>query len=402
MNNITLHSIVLMVGPSGSGKSTIATQLFPQHEIISSDTVRAELCGDFRIQTRNDDIFDEVHRRTELRIKMGQRAVVDATNIRARDRKFFVDLAQKYMVKLYYLVVNRSITDKLSTGGWRLEVNGLIERHDETFRNNMRDILNGDGVATVIHWLEDVRVITRGSIEESALRGGYNKVMAVGDVHGNITEARATASIADHDNAFTVYLGDVIDYGDHNLDAFWFVYHRVIEGKALMVWGNHERKLDQWLRHGFGASYRGQIGHGMQKTINELNDLKDRTAFSAAWCAMESLSRQHYVWGDRLFTHAAATVGLWKSTDHRPGGEHGQLAYFGQVDRAVPMRDDGYPNRIYDWIQQVPAGKTVIVGHDIRGTDHPMIVENTIGGTVIFLDTGSSKGGKLSHVTFNL
>lgn len=402
MKNINLHSIVLMIGPSGSGKSTLAGRLFPHHEIISSDEIRAELCGDFRIQTRNDDTFKEVHRRAEQRIQMGQRAVVDATNLKARDRRFFVDLAHRYGVQLYYLVVNRPVEDKLKSGGWRLEVDGLIQRHDDTFRSNLRDILKGDGVATVIQADDEIRVIKRGSIEELAFTGGYDHVMAVGDVHGNMTELRAATLVADAENAFTVYLGDVIDYGDHNLDAFWFVYKRVISGKALMVWGNHERKLDNWIRHGFGSNFRGQISHGMQKTVDELHSLTDRRPFGAAWQAMESLCRQHYVWGDRLFTHAAATVGLWDSKDHRPHGEHGQLAYFGQVDKAVPFREDGYPNRVYDWVNDVPAGRTVVVGHDIRSKNAPMIVENSGGGKAIFLDTGSGKGGKLSHMLFKL
>lgn len=401
MKNITLHSIVLMIGPSGSGKSTLANQLFPQHEIISSDCIRAELCGDFRIQTRNDEVFSEVHRRTEQRITMGQRAVVDATNLKAKDRRFFVDLSARMGVQLYYVVVNRTVDEKLATGGWRLEVNGLIQRHDETFRSNLRDILKGDGVATVIQAEHEFRVIKRGDIKDMIAAGEFSKYMAVGDVHGNLVEARATAMIADEENAFTIYLGDVIDYGDHNLDAFWFVYKRIIAGKAVMVWGNHERKLDMWIKHGFGASYRGQISHGMQKTVDEILKLEDRTAFSAAWYAMECMGRQHYVVGDRLFTHAAATIGVWDIKDHRPHGEHGQLAYFGQVNRAVPMRDDGYPNRVYDWVNDIPAGKTVVVGHDIRSTTEPMIVENAIGGTAVFLDTGSSKGGKLSHMAFD-
>jgi protein phosphatase len=401
MKNITLHSIVLMIGPSGSGKSTLATQLFPQHEVISSDAIRAELCGDFRIQTRNTEVFAELHRRTELRITMGQRAVVDATNLKAKDRRFFVDLAARMGVELYYLVVNRSVAEKLATGGWRLEVNGLIEKHDETFRSNLREILKGDGVATVIQSEQEFRVANRGDLDATIAAGGFDKLMAVGDVHGNPVEARAAAMIADNVNAFTLYLGDVIDYGDRNMDAFWFVYERVMSGKALMVWGNHERKLDMWIRSDFGATYRGQVSHGMKRTLDEIAKIPNRAKFRAAWCAMESMARQHYVWGNKLFTHAAATVGLWNIKDHRPHGEHGQLAYFGQVDKAVPFRDDGYPNRVYDWVNDVPAGKTVVVGHDIRSTTAPMVVENVIGGTAMFLDTGSGKGGKLSHVIFD-
>ena len=402
MMKINLHSIVLLIGPSGSGKSTLAAQRFKQHEIISSDDVRAELCGDFRLQIRNDDVFDELHRRTQLRIAMGQRVVVDATNLKAKDRRFFVELSQRMNVPLYYIVINRSVNEKLANGGWRLEVGGLIEKHENVFRSNLQDILKGDGVATVLQGDCDFEVVERLSLDEVVSQGKFAKLMVVGDVHGNIVEAQSAAMIADAADAFTLYLGDIVDYGDHNLESFNLVYERVMQGKALMVWGNHERKLGMWIKGDFGRSYRGIITAGMQRTVDELTQLPDAAVFKAAWNAMDSMSRQHYVIGDKLFTHAAATPGLWLNNSHRPHGEHGQLAYFGQVDADKPMREDGYPNRVYGWIDQIPTGKTVVVGHDIRSKDEPMVVENAIGGAAIFLDTGSSKGGKLSHMIFKL
>lgn len=401
MKNISLHSIVLLIGPSGAGKSTLARQTFQNSEIISSDDIRAELTGDFRIQTANSEVFAELHRRVELRINMGQRAVVDATNLRTRDRSFFVDLARKYNVNLYYLVVDRPLEEKLRDGGWRLSVDNLVERHDQVFRSNRGDILRGDGVATVIEHTEVFTVTQRGSISD-LVHGKFDQLMVVGDVHGNYVQAKEFADLADSINAFTVYLGDVIDYGDQNLDSFNLVYERVTQGRAVMVWGNHERKLDMWVKSNFGQNYRGKIGHGMKKTIDEIANLADKALFKARWRAMESLSRQHYVYNNMLFTHAAASADLWNSDAHRPGGEAGQLAFFGQVDKDVPMREDGYPNRLYDWTTAVPAGKTVVVGHDILSKDEPLIIKNQNDSTVIFLDTGSSKGGKLSQITFKI
>lgn len=403
MVNINLHSLVLMIGPSGSGKSTLASNLFKSHEIISSDNIRAELTGDFRIQSRNDEVFDEVHRRTELLIRRGQRAVVDATNLKSRDRRYYVELAKKYNVKLYYLVVNRPLEDKINTGGWRLEVKGLIQKHDETFKSNLREILKGDGYATVIRYdTDNFSVVSREDFGREMLeQNGFTNLMVVGDVHGNFDAVKNTAEIADHNNAFTIYLGDVIDYGDNNIESFRFVYNRVMAGKALMVWGNHERKLDMWVRADFGATFKGKVGHGMQKTLEEISK-QNRNQFLAAWNALESISKQHYVLDDILFTHAAATTGLWNIKDHRPHGEHGQMAFFGQVDKTTPFREDGYPNRVYDWTQDVPSGRTVIVGHDIRSTDKPHIEVNSQGGKTIFLDTGSGKNGKLSHIVFSI
>jgi hypothetical protein len=90
---------------------------------------------------------------------------------------------------------------------------------------------------------------------------------------------------------------------------------------------------------------------------------------------------------------------MWKMSGHSLSGYHGNMAYFGEVDSESPTREDGYPNRIYTWIDSIPANHTVVVGHDPRKTDHPMMVTNGVRGRAIFLDTGSSKGGKLSCMT---
>ena len=59
---------------------------------------------------------------------------------------------------------------------------------------------------------------------------------------------------------------------------------------------------------------------------------------------------------------------------------------------------DDLPTRTYGWIDDVPRGLTVFIGHDVVAADR--IVERTgnRGGSVIFCDTGCGKAGKLSWV----
>ena len=91
MNIIPLHSIVVLIGPIRCGKSTWASSTFENHEIIDADAIRVELCGDRNNHIVNNSVWNEIHRRTELRISLGQRVVVDATNLKSKDRKgFFV------------------------------------------------------------------------------------------------------------------------------------------------------------------------------------------------------------------------------------------------------------------------------------------------------------------------
>jgi hypothetical protein len=82
----------LMVGPSGAGKSywlavdgPWAYGILPSH-VISSDQIRADLCGDFRDQTKNDEVFAALHAVAKVRLSHGRSAVIDATNFRRKDR----------------------------------------------------------------------------------------------------------------------------------------------------------------------------------------------------------------------------------------------------------------------------------------------------------------------------
>jgi len=56
------------------------------------------------------------------------------------------------------------------------------------------------------------------------------------------------------------------------------------------------------------------------------------------------------------------------------------------------------PVRTYRWVETIPAGWTVIVGHDVRSRTAPPIMANAAGGRAIFLDTGAGAGGRLSWI----
>lgn len=142
--------LTVMVGPSGGGKSTwLETQ---SDFVVSSDDLRDEFTGDFRDQSRNEDVFAALHRIAKARLDSGLPVTIDATNLRRKDRLACVALAPEG-AGVRYVVCNRPMALKVRDGGWRNSVmlgdRTLIEAHEQRFQSQLKDILRGDGLPHV-------------------------------------------------------------------------------------------------------------------------------------------------------------------------------------------------------------------------------------------------------------
>lgn len=403
MKKIPLHSLVVMVGPSGAGKSTLIAQKFPAYEVVSSDAIREELTGDFTRQDINDVVFREVHRRAALKLDLGERVVIDATNLRKKDRQGLVEIGQRHGVSIFYVVVNRPLAEKEATQGWRADHNGLVSKHHEIFVSNEKEILRGDNVANVIDTrkeeFEVVQKLSSTNLLEDIKSRGFAGVMPIGDVHGMRESLKNAIDWASARNMFMMFLGDIVDYGPDSIECVNLVYDIVMRGKGALVMGNHERKIERWIEQSARGDVRLKLSEGNRATTNQVEALTPdlRRKFEAKYAALLAFSRHHWVIGDTtLFVHGAAEPEMFDIKTSRLSGRFETMALFGEVDNTAKVRDDGYPNRIYSWVDRIPAGKCVVVGHDIRSNTKPLEVKGSRGGTAIFMDTGSGKGGRLT------
>ena len=146
--------LTLMVGPSGAGKSTWlsseAAEAFgiDSSHVLSSDQIRADLCGDFRDQSKNDQVFAALHAVAKARLSHGLPTVIDATNLRRKDRMEAASLAKGG--KLRYLVIDRPMDEKVRDAGWRAALPiDLLAKHQQTFGSQIKDILVGDRLPNV-------------------------------------------------------------------------------------------------------------------------------------------------------------------------------------------------------------------------------------------------------------
>lgn len=146
--------LTLMVGTSGAGKSYWLQDdaareygIHPSH-VLSSDQFRADICGDFRDQTKNDEVFAALHAVAKARLSHGMPTVIDATHLRRKDRLASVALANGGKVR--YVLIDRPAEDKRRDAGWRASLPfDLIAKHEHTLRSQIKDILTGDSQPNV-------------------------------------------------------------------------------------------------------------------------------------------------------------------------------------------------------------------------------------------------------------
>jgi predicted kinase len=89
-------ALVVLVGATGSGKSTFAARAFLATEIVSSDRCRALVSDDETDQTVTSEAFELVHAIAAKRLARRQLTVIDATSLRAEDRKSLIELARRH------------------------------------------------------------------------------------------------------------------------------------------------------------------------------------------------------------------------------------------------------------------------------------------------------------------
>ena len=215
----------------------------------------------------------------------------------------------------------------------------------------------------------------------------------VGDVHG---DARAFAAALATDR-FVVQLGDIVDYGPDSAAALRLALDMVEDGRGLFLLGNHDHKLRRALG---GRDVR--VGPELAVTLRQLDPALRARAAAAIDRAPVWLRQPTADGGLRLFAHGGFHTDMLR--DMPPplpegGRVHGVLAraLYGQTTGRIQA--DGYPERVLHWVDHIPAGMVVYVGHDRRSSDgRPYVRTGRAGGSAVFLDTGAGKGGHLSWV----
>jgi hypothetical protein len=381
--NIPLHSLVLLIGEF---ERNWLESHFDLNEIVDINAMRETIAGDQFRRDLDSHVWQEIYHLVKLKLRLGSRVIFNGSGLDDRTRRRICQIGQQSFVPVFYIV------------------NGKI-REDDTalWESQRKDIMRGDGTAQVVNLQEGIEVaaIIRPPMEDLQdwiWTRGFKGVTVVPDVHGMREELLAAVDWAQSRGHYLIFLGDIVDYGPMSLEVVEIVYDLVVRGKAAFIMGNHERKLQKWVEQNAQGNVRIRLSESNRATVDRIIALEpnSRARWEAKFNALCYQGRNHLVVGDFLFTHGAASPTMWDTYTNRLSGEDEGLAFFGMIDDSDPQRKDGYPNRIYTWVDDIPQGRTVIVGHDIRDRDFPFRHKAPQGGEGIFLDTGSGKGGSLT------
>ena len=199
--DIPEFALVVLIGATGSGKSTFAKRWFKPTETISSDYARALVSDEENDQSVSADAFDLVRAIAEKRLKNRKLAVIDATNVRAPERKQWVELARRWHALPVAIVLDPGLDVCVQRNKGRPDRNfgpGVPQRMISEIRKGLRG-LQREGFRQV--WkLSSVEEVEAARIERRPLwtdkREDIGPFDVIGDVHGCADELeRLTAQL---------------------------------------------------------------------------------------------------------------------------------------------------------------------------------------------------------------
>jgi protein phosphatase len=404
MIKIPLHCLVVLVGTTGSGKTQWALDQFHACQILNFKNLTESLTGRADNQLHKELVWSNMVKTAEQRLSLGNRVVVDHTNLSRQERDTWISLSEQLGVMCFFVLIDQPKDQKISC----LINQGMTKQSAETTLSFQQPYYQKFAMRqhSLGNWVRVIQQNNPISVVSWPTLHSHNQLLAVGDVHGNHVAMKAAVDLAREQKRTIVWLGDIVDYGSANLKCVKLAYNTVNEGNAVMIWGNHDRKIARWIASNWGHTYRGKLSESNKITVREIEslDVYQRTRFLAAWTALENWSQQSFVSGNWMFSHGAADPEMFDCKQHRLPQPLADLAMYGEICSTSPTREDGYPNRVWKWIDRFDSHHRVVVGHSWLDREKMTVVEKTgaKGAKVYCVDTGSSKGGVLTALAIDV
>ena len=228
------------------------------------------------------------------------------------------------------------------------------------------------------------------------VRNNFDGMLVFGDVHGDYESIKKAYDYANGENFFFMSLGDLVDRSHMPYETVELMHRVIREGRGGFTIGNHDDKF-----HRYANGNKVHLSRDAMQTLVDVGTSRETQFLHMYKELMDDtmFSGYFHVFDDIYFAHAAAHKNMFNSANVMSKSERSRYLV-GETNG--DRHDDGYPVRLYSWVDDVPHGKTIIVGHDRcpfiydRMIAEPLEVNGKEDGKVIFMDTGGGKGG---HVT---
>jgi len=393
-------SLVVLIGSTGSGKSTFAAKHFLPTEVISSDYCRALVSDSETDQGVTTDAFDLVREIAGKRLKHRKLAVIDATNVRATERKGWIELARQWHALPVAIIFDPGIDvciERNRTRPDRAFGGQVVQRMVAEVRRGLGG-LQREGFRQV--WkFSSVDAIEAAQLARQPLwtdkRSDHGPFDIIGDIHGCASEFQTllaklgyrvtwadvggdrTVTVVPPEGRKLVFVGDLTDRGPNSPDVLRIAMSMTAAGTAYAVQGNHDQKLLRWL-----SGRKVKIAHGLQQTIDQLES-QDRGLRAALPDFLDGLRSHVWLDGGRL---AVAHAGLKEEMIGRGSGAVRAFALYGETTGEID--EFGLPVRA-DWAATYRGATTLVYGHT------PVLRADWVNNTLC-IDTGCVFGGKLT------
>ncbi len=384
-------SLILLMGASGSGKSTFAQRHFLPTEIVSSDRCRGMVSDDENDQSATGAAFELLHAIVGIRLRQGRMTVVDATNLRAEDRKALKAIAKEHDSLTLALLFDTPRDVCLSRNAQRQDRDmdpRVVLRHISLFNKGCREVKNEryHRVYRLTLDRQESAVMERTPLwnDRRDLSGPFD---IIGDLHGCASELeilldRLGYGPDGHPEGRTAFfVGDITDRGTRNLDCFEIVARMVERGHAMAVAGNHDAKLSRYLE-----GRQVNVAYGLEKTVAEL-DGKDTAYRDRMRRFLDSLISHYVLDSGRL---VVAHAGIKERFQGRASQRVRNFCLYG--DTTGETDEFGLPVR-RNWAADYRGNAVVVYGHT-------PVARATWLNRTINIDTGCVFGGSLTALRY--
>lgn len=412
MSTMLPAGLVLTRAPAGCGKSTFAAELAASigdpDAVISTDAIRARLCGSETDFTREAEVFSTRDRAVDARLRAGLPTIADSTNLTPKGVGRLIEIASSagMPVAVVDCAVPFEVALERNSRRDRKVPYDVIRKQFDTYRAHGADGFHAAGVDLYCH-RGDVSGWAPAGLAGSHLHGPFD---VIGDVHGQLDTLMELLAELGYRNDWThpegripVFVGDIVDKGPDPvgvLDAVEWAHRR---GRALMVRGNHEKKLVRTLAEADSAATtpKGRrralleaaksANDGQAITLRALaEDVRCDTGFAPLVRWISRLPTQLVLDDANLVVvHAAIRPEHVGVTEFASNNARRKAEDWNLYGPSTGRRDaNGFPERI-DWVPDWDGSATVVRGH-------VTVPEPELRNHVASVDVGAGDGVALA------